>query len=334
MVNAFDNTHTIGSKRIQWFNGNPIYLVERIRTIAPGRFSTKSIELVKALVKGATKKIVTKISAPILKNVLEVAGFAATVAGTVIGTYDLIGTIHNVVWSAYKFPIIKSIYADNIKYGGSLSFTTGIGLDVDRGVYTLAFPATIEYIGKYAFRNNKDVRNIIFLESPKKIEEGVFEGCEYLRSVQICKEVTDENGSISLQDDITNYHIIHISNRAFMHCNLDSMEINKIILQTQDVGDYAFAYNKRIWVNYLYAWDIETIKKYVTYIIDIPPTLKTIGQYAFAGANLIRFNSAYPHTFNIDPKAFAYYCPYNDWWGNMDISAYFHAAPRVAFVPE
>lgn len=334
MVNAVDNTHTIGSILIQKFNGNPIHLVERIRTIAPGRFSTKSIELVKTLVKGATKKIVTKISAPILKNVLEVAGFAATVAGTVIGAYDLIGTIHNVVWSAYKFPIIKSIYADNIKYSGSLSFTTGIGLDVDRGVYTLAFPATIEYIGKYAFRNNKDVRNIIFLESPKKIEEGVFEGCEYLRSVQICKEVTDENGSISLQDDITNYHIIHISNRAFMHCNLDSMEINKIILQTQDVGDYAFAYNKRIWANSLYGWDIETIKKYVTYIIDIPPTLKTIGQYAFAGANLIRFNSAYPHTFNIDPKAFAYYCPYNDWGGNMDISAYFHAAPRVAFVPE
>lgn len=334
MVNAVDNTHTKGSRFIQWFNGNPINLVERIRTIAPGRFSTKSIELVKSLVKGATKKIVTKISAPILKNVLEVAGFAATVAGTVIGAYDLIGTIHNVVWSAYKFPIIKSIYADNIKYGGSLSFTTGIGLDVDRGVYTLAFPATIEYIGKYAFRNNKDVRNIIFLESPSKIEEGVFEGCEYLRSVQVCKEITGENGSVCLQDDITNYHITHISNRAFMHCNLDSMEINKIILQTWDVGDYAFAYNKRTWVNYSYSWDIETIKKYVTYIIDIPPTLKTIGKYAFAGANLIRFNAAYPNTFNIDPKAFAYYCPYNDWGGNMDISGYLYAAPRVAFVPE
>jgi hypothetical protein len=333
-VDVVDYVQEGGNKFIQWFGGSPIHIREYHRIIRPGRFSTKCVELVKSIVKGATKYVVTTISAPVVENILEIGGFVTTVAGVVIGAYELVGAIHNIIWSAYKFPIIKSLYDGNIKYNGSLSFTTGIGLDVDRGVYTLTFPATIEYIGKYAFRNNKDVRNIIFFESPNKIEEGVFEGCEYLRSVQVCKEVTDENGTVNLQDDITNYHITHISNRAFMHCNLDSMEINKIILQTWDVGDYAFAYNKRIWVNYLYAWDIETIKQYVTYIIDIPPTLKTIGKYAFAGANLIRFNAAYPHTFNIDPKAFAYYCPYNDWGGNMDISEYLYAAERVAIVPE
>lgn len=104
------------------------------------------------------------------------------------GTYEITGFIHNEIGSV-DVNIPDQIEGRDV---------TGIADDAFKAVKTVSsvtIPATIEYIGQFAFYDCDGISEIVLPDSVKKIGIGAFWGCDKLAKVTLPKElkVIEEN---------------------------------------------------------------------------------------------------------------------------------------------
>jgi hypothetical protein len=92
------------------------------------------------------------------------AGLATALAGisAAAGFYALMTAIDSLVWSFYDYPTELVLALPNY-YNAVVH---GAGIWASRGVYDLMLPETLSFLGKGAFRNCKDLKSVIFLNSP------------------------------------------------------------------------------------------------------------------------------------------------------------------------
>lgn len=253
--------------------------------------------------------------AKVAKFFEQAAPYIASVSSA-LGFGKFLDTIRDLTWQAYDYPMGDAIL-DLPSY--SQAVQSGVGLYPDRGVYDVIFPNTIAHIGKYAFRNCKDLKSVSFLQCPAIINEGTFYGCEFLSNVAIVKE-TVQDGQLGVEEDLCGYCIDIIRKHAFYNCNLFPASINKLIEHVEIIEPYAFAKNNKV-INYLqFDPTIEDLRKRSNnQMLVINSDTKQIGDYAFAGANFILFDSDSPELFNISSLAFnpIHDDGYNEYLGAM-----------------
>lgn len=302
-----------GDPRV-YFNGSsyaitgiPIYY---IRNIA-GRTLKKAIRKVLKQILPKIVDFVEKIQ-PYVSGVLSVLNFV-----------EVLKKMRQAVWQAYGYPVEYDVSIPS--YGQAVQ--SGVGLYSNRGVYDVIFPETLTSIGKYAFRNCKDLKSVGFLNCPCIIQEGSFYGCEFLSNVKVYQEI-EQDGEQGLEENIYGYDIDSIGKYAFYQCDLFTNNINQLIENASVVEEYAFAKNKRMSVKYEFQPDVNVLSN-ASYnqLLVIPECLTTIGAHAFSGANFIQFTSNSPQDLNIDSAAFD---PIHD----DSYNEYLGAMSRVFVVPQ
>lgn len=237
--------------------------------------------------------------------------------------YPAMQAVRENLWKAYNYPIRYYMTTDRLNF----DYAQG-GIDSNRGVYSIMFPETLSYLGKYAFLNCIDLYEVFYTSCPSDVKEGTFKGCKYLTNVGVVRNVLQDDGTYKRDENLNDYQILYIGSEAFRQCPLAPVSINKLLRNAYIVEDYAFCENYNIFSKTLNYNDIQDyVNKSQGKAIIIPPQLTTIGKYAFSGANIVCFLSERPDTLNIDPTAFQ--CYYSD-----DYNPYLSRSASVFIVPK
>jgi hypothetical protein len=147
-----------GYKFIGWRVTYPSIIVRTIITIGE--------KILVGYAKKASKKLVSEN----IKNLIEGATPYLTGISMTAGFIPLMDGLRDLVWKLYDYPIDN--YIDFPIY--NLAISQGVGMRAERGIYDMILPENLNYLGKYAFRNCKDLKTVSFLSNPTMINEGVF----------------------------------------------------------------------------------------------------------------------------------------------------------------
>lgn len=129
----------------------------------------------------------------------------------------------------------KVVFPSTLKNIGKLAFYRCLVKEVE-------IPASVEYIGEYAFWNSENLEKVVISEGVTDISESCFGGCSKLKEVSFPSTLK------------------YIGDSAFTSTSLTEVTIPASV---EKIGDYAFAY-------------MEDLEK-----VNIPKTVKKIGFDAF-----------------------------------------------------